>query len=603
MKLKYIGALICVVFFMLFSCGENFLYEEPQGSVDQTALSNSQGAEMLITTAYAILTYAGAQDGYGNNWWGASIFNWTFGGIYGGDANKGSDSGDQSVLNSLENYTLLSTNGYINDKWSWVYVGSKRIALALQVLDNVEDMSESLKNTRKAELYFLRALVYFEGVKVFGPYIPYIDETVTDNDPKVHNDKDIYPNILADVDKAIAGLPNKPDDVGRAYSWAAKALKAKILMQQGKMTEAEPILADVLNNGTTASGKKYGLSDDLNDNWSSYKDNTSPESIFEIQFSNDGDDHGNDGMSLCYPHNSGPGGCCGFYQPSSELANSFQVDANGLPYLNGEYRTKPSVTVLQSDKGNVTLPDGAKALSINDATIAVDPRLDFSIGRIGIPYKDYGPALNWVRDYTNGGLYLPKKHVYSQAEANDGLGRSGMAWGWSPGSAMNIEYLSVRDAMLLYAECLANTGKLSDAMELVNKIRARAALPVNIIKFADGTPAANYKIATYPSSHAAFSDKATCIKAIRMERKLELAMEGQRWFDLVRWGGDVMASEIAAYLNYEKNYIPNGKFSNITSLPAAKTMFPIPDTQVQTMGKDENGQDYLQQPAPWKGGK
>jgi len=601
MKLKYIGALICVVFFMLFSCGENFLYKEPQGSVDQEALTNAQGVEMLITTAYATLTYAGAQDGYGNNWWGSSIFNWVFGGIYGGDANKGSDSGDQSVLNSLENYTALSTNGYINDKWSWVYVGSKRVNLALQVLAQVEDMDESLKSTRTAELYFLRALIYFEGVKVFGGYIPFIDETNTDNDPKAHNDKDIYPFILADVDKAIAGLPNKPADVGRAYVWAAKALKAKILMQQGNMTEAEPILADVLNNGNTNAGKKYGLSDDLTDNWSSYKDNSSPESIFEIQFSSDGNDHGNDGMSLCYPYN-GPGGCCGFYQPSSELVNSFQVDANGLPYLNGEYRTKPSVSVQQPKDGKVMLPDGSQALSTNDPSIAVDPRLDFAVGRVGIPYKDYGICLNWVRDVTNGGLYVPKKHVYTQQEENDGLGRSGMAWGWSPGSAMNIDYLSVRDVMLLYAECLAKDGKLSEAMGYVNKIRERAGLDVNIIRMDDGTPAANYKVEPYPTTHAAFTDQATCIKAIRMERKLELAMEGQRWFDLVRWGGDYMHQAIADYLNYEQNYIQNGKFSNITPLSADKTMLPIPFSQIQTMGNDEEGNPYLVQPAPWKTG-
>jgi len=599
MKLKYIGALICVAFFMLFSCGENFLYKEPQGSVDQEALTNAQGVEMLITTAYATLTYAGAQDGYGNNWWGSSIFNWVFGGIYGGDANKGSDANDQSVLNSIENYTTLSNNGYINDKWSWVYVGSKRVNLALQVLAQVEDMDESLKTTRAAELYFLRALIYFEGVKVFGGYIPFIDETVTDNDPKAHNDKDIYPLILADVDKAIAGLPNKPDDVGRAYVWAAKALKAKILMQQGNMAEAEPILADVLNNGTTNVGKKYGLSDDLTDNWSSYKDNTSPESIFEIQFSSDGNDHGNDGMSLCYPYN-GPGGCCGFYQPSSELVNSFQVDANGLPYLNGEYRTKPSVSVKQPKDGTVMLPDGSQALSTNDPTIAVDPRLDFAVGRVGIPYKDYGLCLNWVRDVNNGGLYVPKKHVYSQQEEADGLGRSGMAWGWAPGSAMNNEYLSVRDAMLLYAECLANDGKLSEAMGYVNKIRERAGLDVNIIRMDDGTPAANYLVKPYPPTHAAFSDQATCIKAIRMERKLELAMEGQRWFDLVRWGGDYMHQAIVDYLNYEQNYIQDGKFSNITPLSADKTMFPIPYSQIQTMGNDEDGNPYLVQPAPWK---
>ncbi len=152
--------------------------------------------------------------------------------------------------------------------------------------------------------------------------------------------------------------------------------------------------------------------------------------------------------------------------------------------------------------------------------------------------------------------------------------------------------------MLMYAECLANDGDLKGAMDLVNQIRTRAALPVNIIKNTDGTPAASYKISTYPQTHAAFTDKATCIKAVRMERKLELAMEGQRWFDLQRWGGAEMATELKAYVDYEKQYIP--KFAAASYLPAARTMFPVPDGQIQTMGNDESGAPYLVQPAPWK---
>ena len=170
--------------------------------------------------------------------------------------------------------------------------------------------------------------------------------------------------------------------------------------------------------------------------------------------------------------------------------------------------------------------------------------------------------------------------------------------GWAPGSTMNLQYLSLRDCILMYAECLANDGDLKGAMDLVNQIRTRAALPVNIIKNAAGQPAANYKISTYPQNHAAFTDKATCIKAVRMERKLELAMEGQRWFDLQRWGGSVMATEIKAYIDYEKQYI--SKFAAASYLPAARTMFPVPDGQIQTMGNDESGNPYLVQPEPWK---
>ena len=580
MKLtKYAGALICAMILMFGSCGEDYLYKAPQGSVDKEVLKTAQGVDMIITTAYATLTH---------NAWGSSIFNWTFGGMYGGDANKGSDANDQAVLNELEAYTVANTNDYLNQKWQWVYRGSKRVELALQVLEEVKDMDANLKKTRQGELYFLRALFYFEGVKVFGPYMPYIDETNTENDPKIHNDKDIYPNIIADVDKAISNLPNKPAQLGRTYSWAAKALKAKILMQQGKMSEAKPILADVLNNGSTASGLKYALSNNLNDNWACAMDNKSPESIFEIQFSNDGNENGNGGMALCYPYTGGPGGCCSFYQPSFELVNSYQVDNDGLPFLNGEYRSRPSVTTLTG-----RTPD----ISENSATIAVDPRLDFGIARVGIPYKDYGLTQGvWIRDVGNAGPFLPKKHVYLLAEEG-GLGRGGMYGGWAPGSAMNIQYLSVRDAMLLYAECLANDGELSAAMSWVNKVRARAALPVNILEW-QGAPCANYKVSEYPASHETFSNKDLCIKAIRLERKLELAMEGQRWFDLVRWGGNYMNSELGAYLQYESQFI--GKFLGNVPLAASKTMLPVPLPQITTMGQDESGQDYLQQPAPWK---
>lgn len=580
MKHKYIAIAGLVGLLAFSSCGEDFLYVAPQGSIDQDALTNEQGVELLVTNTYAMLL---ADE------WGASLFNWAQGGMYGGDANKGSDPGDQSVLNEMELYNTMPTNGYLGDKWKITYRGVRRANLALQVLDVVEDMDASLKNIRKGELYFLRCLLYFESLKVFGPYIPYMDESITENDPKLYNDQDIYPQVLADIDVAINNLPETPDAVGRAYKWAAVALKAKMLMQYGKIAEAKPLLADLLANGKTASGKAYALADDMNQNWDSFRDNTSPESVFEIQYSSDANFLGNSGMALCYPHNSGPGGCCGFYQPSFELVNSYQVDGEGLPYLNAEYRTKPAVSKKV---------DGDE-YAVNDNNIAVDPRLDFAVGRYGIPYKDWGlPATDWIRNPVNGGIFLPKKHVYTKEMSDAGHGKASLHDGWAPGSAMNIQYLSVRDAMLLYAECLANDGDLSGAMEQVNKIRKRASLDVNIVKKADGTPAANYKIAEYPSSHAAFSNKETCIKAIRMERKLELAMEGQRFFDLARWGGNYMAQELHAYVDYEKQYIP--KFAGASKLSSARTMFPVPDGEIQTMGYDESGKPYLVQPDAWK---
>ena len=584
MKQKYIALLACASLLTLGACGEDFLYKAPQGAIDKEALTNANGVDLLVTNAYANLT---------ENGWGASVFNWTFGGMYGGDANKGSDGNDQSILNTMEMYNMLPSNGYLNEKWEWVYKGAKRVNNTLQIIPAVTDMPENVKNTRVGELKFLRALFYFEGIKVFGPMIPWVDETIEENNPLVHNDKDIYQNVLTDIDDAISKLPETQDMVGRVNIWAAKALKAKILMQKGDMASAKPILKEVIESGKTSNGLAYGLENDMNANFDSFRDN-GKESIFAIQFSVDANDNGNSGMSLCYPHggSGNPGGCCGFYQPSSELANSFKVDANGLPLLDNSYRAGKPVSYRNSS----TNPEDPIAL--NNDEIAVDPRLDFAIGRFGIPYKDWGtPKNGWVRDAANGGIYLPKKHVYSKAEEDAGLASGGFSGGWAPGSAMNLQYLSLRDCILMYAECLANDGQLAEAMSQVNKIRVRAGLDVNIIK-KDGKPAANYKIAEYPSSHAAFSVKNTCIKAVRMERKLELAMEGQRWFDLQRWGGDYMAKTLKEYVDFEKGYL--AKFSTASYLPAAKVMFPIPDQQISTMGNDESGQPYLVQPAPWK---
>ena len=344
--------------FTLSSCGEDFLYKAPQGSIDQEALTNAEGVELLVVNAYAGLT---RPTGYDN------MFNWVFGGVYGGDANKGSESNDQSVLNSVETYAVTATNDYLQNKWKDAYYGAQRCNLALNVMKEAADMDETTKAYRTAELKFLRALFMFEGVKIFGPTgMPYIDETIAaeENDPKVHNGTDIYPNILADVEAAIEGLPEKQTEVARPTKTAAKALKAKILMQQGDMTAAKPILADIIANGLSPKGERLALQDDLDANFNATTEN-GKESIFEVQFSVGANNNGNYGFLLNYPHNTGPGGCCGFYQPSYELVNSFQVDENGLPYLDGEYRNKKSVTERVTDYDYI---------SKNDKTIAVEQK-------------------------------------------------------------------------------------------------------------------------------------------------------------------------------------------------------------------------------------
>ena len=571
---------------MTVSCGESFLYVDPQGSIDESALTNADGVELLVVNAYAGLNWVDSSYGYDNE------FNWVFGGVYGGDANKGSESNDQSVLNSVENYTLTASNNYLLLRWKQVLYGAQRCNKVLNVIANVTDMDENTKTQRIAEMKFLRALFYLEGVKMFGASgVPYIDEedAALADDPKVHNGIDIYPEILEDCDAAIADLPETQSDVARPTKTAAKALKAKVLMQQGDLASAKPLLQDVIENGLSPRGEHLALQEDLDNNFNALAEN-GKESIYEVQFSVGANNNGNPGYCLNYPHNTGPGGCCGFYQPSYELVNSFRTDEDGLPYLDGEYRQMESVTNQVS---------GGEYLSENDPDATVDPRLDFAVGRFGIPYKDWGlPQNDWVRNVSSGGIFLPKKHVFSKEEEEAGLAIATNSFGWAPGSAMNLQYLSLRDCKLLYAECLANDGELEAAMRQVNDIRERAANEANLIYLDDGSLAANYLVKPYPSSHAAFSNKDICVKAIRMERKLELAMEGQRFFDLARWGGDYMHQELQAYVEYERQYL--NKFYGVSAPSPDKTMLPIPETEIQTKGNDENGEPYLVQSEPWR---
>ena len=136
---KFLFLIITSALLMLSSCGEDFLYKSPQGSIDGPALENQAGVDLLTTTAYANLTQSD---------WGASVFNWTFGGMYGGDANKGSDANDQSILNEMETYNILPTNGYLREKWAWVYKGAKRANIALQTLERVENVPEEYRKGR-----------------------------------------------------------------------------------------------------------------------------------------------------------------------------------------------------------------------------------------------------------------------------------------------------------------------------------------------------------------------------------------------------------------------------------------------------------------------
>ena len=293
----------------------------------------------------------------------------------------------------------------------------------------------------------------------------------------------------------------------------------------------------VINNGTTAAGTPYALEPLYHDNFKASEEAGNSESIFAYEASNAGDIvNGNYENTLNQPHGSAAegAGCCGFYQPSQNLVNSFKVDANGLP--------------MPATFNDVDLADD-EGLTSQDAFTPpndpLDPRIDWTVGRRGIPYLDWGihPGVNWIRQIDFGGPFSPIKNVPEVADFDNNL--AGVYdWGFTL-SALNVHIIRYADVILMAAEAEAELGNLGRALDLVNMVRTRASNPDGFVKLDDGTPAANYQIGLYPS----FANQQAALTAIRFERKIELGMEGHRFYDLVRWDNVTDAGLTAAPLD------------------------------------------------------
>src|SRR5690242_12640017 len=391
----------------------------------------------------------------------------------------------------------------------------------------------------------------------------------------------------------MQNLPATQPQVGRANKWAAQAFLAKCYMYEKKYSQAKPLLDELISSGTTSDGVKYDL---IN-----YGSNFNPaqnhkgdaEAVFVVQMSvNDGSgnaqnngqgvSNGNYGDLLNFPYNNGPGACCGFFNPSQDLANAYKTDANGLPLLDGSYDSG-------TDVGGSTY------------TGTLDPRIDWVMGRKGIPYLDWGPfpGDSWIRDPANDGHFVPKKDIYAESQKGS-LSSTESYWASTELTANNVNVIRFADVLLWAAEADVKTGDPADAVTLVNRVRDRAADPKGWV-YGGGaaydpgsatyspqtTPAANYHIGDYPAG--AFADPVYAMKAIMMERRLELAMEGQRFFDLVRWG--VAADVLNAYQAYIKNYVPYYQGAHFTA--GKNEYYPIPQSQIDAI--NSSGTVYLKQ--------
>lgn len=572
----------CLTMLLLVtSCNETFLERNALGSVQETTLANKAGVEGVLVGAYSLLDGQGGPNGDAFNL-AMAIHNWTFGSVASDEAHKGSELGDQPDQASIENYTSIPTNFYFNDKWRVIYAGVQRANDVLRLLAKVTDGSITPDQAKqiRAEAQFLRAVYHLEATKLWRN-VPYVDETVsfTNGNYVVANPGPIWDKIEADFKLAAADLtPTKPE-AGRANSWAAKAFLAKVYLFQRKFAEAKPLLADLIANGVTANGLKYGLVN-FADNFNPSKKN-GPESIFAVQMSvNDGagGQNGNYGLVLAMP-NGGPTGCCSFFQPSFDLVNSYRTNpSTGLPLL-----TSFNQTPVKNDLGL------GSADPFTPETGTLDPRLDYTVGRRGLPYLDWGimPGPAWIRQQNSGGPYVQIKNVYYKAQA-----ATTSESGWSNFNSNNYTMIRFADVLLWAAEVEVEIGSLAQAEAYVNQVRSRAANSTGWVRsYVDNdpakgfstTPAANYKIGLYAGQFAQ-QGKEFARESVRFERKLELAMEGHRFFDLQRYdnGTGYMADMLNAYIQYETS-IPNFNYQYMRGAKFTKgknELYPIPQAQI-----------------------
>ena len=574
---KVICAIGLVSMISFIACNKDFLDKQPKGSVSQQVLATKAGANKLLIGAYAMLDGQANADYFGSN------SNWLCSNLASHEAIWGTPFWPDVA--AFENYIgMIPINNILEHVWDGNYDGIQRANDVLRLLPLVpeNELSADEALQLKAEAIFIRAFLHFQLVLRFLN-VPYVDETITFSagNYNIPNTTPIWPKIEADFQFAADNLAEIKPDAGRANKWAAKAFLAKVYMQQHKYAEALPLLTDCIKNGVTAKGEKYVLYDNYSDNFNANKE-SGAESVFAIQYTvNDGSmgDNGNSGEVLVQPMvPECAGGGCG--SVSFDMVNTFKTDSvTGLPLIDtyNDFNIKNDYGLLSSDP-------------FTPYTGTLDPRLDNTVARRGIPLFDWGLWIpDWIFTPDEEGPYGWKKYFFYKADIGINTESFG---GWTTINNDNNIVIRFADVLLLAAECEVEAGSLANAEAYVNQVRARAANPAGWVKtYVDNndptkgftnTPAANYFIGLYTGQFKA-SGQAYARKAVHFERRLELALEGHRFFDLQRWdnGTGSMADEINSIIAHENASpatLPNLKGAVFTK--GKNEIFPISQAQI-----------------------
>ncbi|MGY0034743.1 RagB/SusD family nutrient uptake outer membrane protein [Pedobacter sp. NJ-S-72] len=533
----YIAALIGVC---LLSCKKS-LDTIPQGTAASSDLNTPANVDKMVIAAYSALGNDEYMTPYSSMW--------PYGSIRSGDAYKGGDGpGDINEFHGYETFSLNRVDyGPTDALWFRLYLAIGRANDALARVNAISTADFPNKTIRQGELRFLRGHFYFL-LKILFKYVPYIDETIAkENYSTISNraltDDALWTKIEDDFSFAAANLPPLQPEIGRANKFAAKAYLAKTLLyhaytqdgsnnvggiDQPKLIQVNSLCDEVINSGS------YALSADFANNFLSQFEN-SKESVFAIQYSiNDGTPQGRAdfGHELNYPMNQ-EYGCCGFHVPSNNLINAFKTDNTGLPMI----------TTFNSN-------DVEPAADYQ--TNSFDPRMDHTVAIPGHPYK-YRPAFifqtSWARAPQIYGPHLSMKETVLPDDPAFKKFPPFMS------SGKNWAIIRYADVLLFKAEALIELGRSMEALPLINQIRQRAVSSESLLKQANGSTTSNYKIDIYKPGINCMWSTDFARQALRFERRLEFAMEGYRFFDLVRWG--IAADYMNNYFTIEKTRKPH----------------------------------------------
>jgi len=557
-KILYIVCAICLA--GGFSSCESFLDEHvPQGTLSDEQVKTPANAEAMVVSAYAIFTTAEDIN--------SSFSMWNFE-VRSDDAYKGgSGPGDGDVFHQLEiQQGVLTTNWNINDMWVRLYNSLSRVNSAIALL-NESDFD--MKQQRLAEMKFLRAYGHFLLKRLYK-HIPFVinenltyDEYNNLSNREFSNDEG-WQLIINDLEEAFKVLPEKQADKGRPTKAAAAAFLAKVYLykayhqddentnQVTSINQAE--LQKVIEYTNPTLYANYGLEADIHNNFRPEEQfENGIESIWAIQYSrNDGSTYGNLNWSYGLIPPNIPGATDGgtdFFKPSQNLVNAYRTGADGLPLLD---------TFNQKDYD----------MNVDNA----DPRLFLTVGMPGLPYmfnKNYmmDKTSVWSRSGGVYGYYVSLKQNVDPALIGEYLIK-GSYWA----SSMNRIVFRYADVLLMRAEAYAQLGNSEQAIALVNQIRQRAASSTQMI----GSYQNTYGVKMYVTPYKGSYSKDETVKIVKMERRLELAMESERFFDLVRWG------DAATVLNkYYAEEIDNCALYSDAHFTANKGEYlPIPFVQM-----------------------